>query len=56
MPFGKWFQQCYVSGGLWVSINIFRVEHDYVSGGTRVNPKNGGLGIDLTEEGGYFKY
>ena len=35
---------------------MFRVEHEYVSGGTRVNPQNRGLGSDLTEEVGYFKY
>ena len=33
---------------------MFRVEHEYVSGGTRVNPQNGGLGTDLTEEAGYL--
>ena len=33
-----------------------KVEHEYVSDGTRVNPQNGGLGTDLTEEVGHFKY
>ena len=40
----------------WVSIDMFRVEHEYVSGGIRVNPQNRALGTDLTEEVGYFKY
>ena len=35
-PFVKWFQQCYVSGGFWASIVMFRVDHEYVSGGSRV--------------------
>ena len=39
-----------------MSIDLVRVEHEYVSGGTRVNPQNGGLGTDLTEEVGFFKY
>ena len=32
---------------------MFWVEHEYVSGGTRVNPQNGGT--DLTEVG-YFNF